>query len=590
MKNIGNFNIAIINKNVNSPKKRVKKLSSKKQNFQISNKFDNEMKKNKKILNEINDYQEEVIFEHIGDINKKSEYGKMNYKYRIVEICISILMICNTFLSIAENEVYVNESNKYISDYMKINNISYIDENVLSIMANRQISKSENTIRYINGGIILITCILIYYSFIISIEIEILNKKLNAGTNIFNSGMLLHFSIEILICIIYIPPFINHVFVGFYLGYYWSYSLNSIISFAVLLKFYFVLRILNILSKWNSDVAQSIANKYNINTGIIFAIKCQFKNMPILFLIIVFSIIFLLLSFLVKTFEFGVKSPKDTVFIGNNDFQNLTDCFNFIVFSMLTVGYGTNEPRSLLGRSIAIITVIVGNLIIALLIASLAVIFEFTTNEKKSFLMLKKITADDNCYFKASKIILKVFELRIYQEKILKAKNSSSNFLKSPKITDKNNFKRSNLNQSILFKNGDKISNTFKKLKNKEDNNVEVIIDRITQKFLLITELKRNIYVFINDFNTATSFELPLDENIKYIDSYIKKSVGVIEILSDELQKSILDTHCINNDVKYFSIKMKNIVMMQDKISSYIINLNNSSFNSKNNKILHPYE
>ena len=545
----------------------------------------------------------------------------------------------------------------------------------LKKMGDREITKAENSIRFLNLILIFISCCLIYYNYSLEHKILKLNFRVTQSENIFTSDLAKHLLFDLLICLICLPPYLNYVVVGEYLGYLWSYNINSIISLIVIGKLYFVLKFIKLTSKWTSDLSSSISKKYNVRTGVILAVKCEFKDRPFLLLGCVFFLIFMISSFVIRTFEFGVKKSIDRTFIGDNQMQTLSGCFHFIVFSMTTVGYGDFTPKSILGRSIAIISCIVGNLLIALIIASLAVLSEFTNGEKKAYSIIKKLIADDNAKTKAANVIFIIIRLRnsVCKTNInrndlkikrgndgSKKKANSKNlrkadgFLKAIELAYNNNPEENNpnfsktihmINSSNLIKRNNisslmltssyptkQLSNNnlkakdftpksvksiksisskeFQKNKNinteKSDQNkiikskiykamvnsqinYENSVSLIKQRFIILTELKRMVHIFKNDYKLATSYSLPIDEMLNMIDLSFKNNVETFKSILKNLEGCDCEVLDISETNKLNKKKIKSIIKMQDDVFSYLININNIKYKSfvkeKNQKL-----
>ena len=478
-----------------------------------------------------NHTREEVLYDFIDEMNKKTEYYSILMKIRYSDILISILMIVNIILSILDNEIYIKKTNDFLVEKMNNENITLISKEVLEEIGEREISSSENIIRYIEGVIILISLVLIYLTYYFKIQIYKLSGFLSKNDGIFSSGEWKFLLIEFLVCAIYLPPNVNFVLVGKYIGYFWSYHINSMVSLLVIVKLFFVMRIINETSRWTSDTSKLICRKYNVRTGVAFAIKCEFKERPFILLSIIFLLVLTITSFILRTFEFGVKLDTDTTFIGNNSLQNLLNCFHFISFSMTTVGYGDIVPHSILGRCIAIISCIIGNLIIGLIIASLAVISEFTNGERKAYSIIKKLSADDNAMKKAALVIHTILQLRKSGER-------------KENITVSQNFQT-----SILHK-----------------------------RFVTIAQLKMQIHNFKNDFKIAVSHHLPIDEHFRILDTTITSNAMRLLHNFSLLNSSDLDLHEVVEQIKESKPKLKEVVSMQKKISNYVVQLNSKGF------------
>ena len=191
---------------------------------------------------------------------------------------------------------------------------------------------------------------------------------------------------------------------------------------------------------------------------------------------------------------------------------------------MITVGYGDMFPKSHFGRFIVIIAAIIGMLLVSLIVVSLAVLTEFTDEEKKAYNVIKKIQADSSAFQKAANVICDVCKLRYLNEKKKKEKNRS----------------------------GDNI---------------------LGQRFIILTQLKRNISFFKNDFKIAASFTIPVDEMLKFLEF---KLTGDLKELNEKLSSLSQSEESLDRIEKIqedLSIKMDPILRRQEKIAKYIIAL-----------------
>lgn len=519
--------------------------------------------------------REEVLYDFVENLNKNSAFGKFKASMHCQEITISILMTLNIILSIIDNEFYISETNTYLKDYMNDNKIPNMSEFVLKQMGERDISLKENIARTIIGIIILFSLVIIYLFHCNVVRMNHLSGRLSASDGIFTSNQWMIMFVEMLLCCIYIPPNVNYVMVGNFLGYLWSYNINSLVSLCALSKFYFVVKIINETSKWTTDISGSICNKHNVRTGLIFAVKCEFKERPFLLSSILFLLFLGVFSFILRTFEFGVKLETDKTFIGNNELQLLTNCFDLIVFTMTTVGYGDLLPNSLLGRIVCIVACIVGNLIIALIIASLAVVSEFSNGEKKAYSIIKKLMADDNALKKAAEVVNTLIRLRftcrLRQKTIL---------LKTTKKSSEGNTNRDSTLRNIVPSLREEAIIAQKMIFKGKNFDLDSI-SLLNQRFVIIAELKRKIFVYKNDYKIATSQTIPIDENLNILNSQVKKNL-------DNLHTSFLLLNECNDDINAMIThtevlvpKLKNIFSMQQEITSYIIKNNNNKYCDK---------
>lgn len=478
--------------------------------------------------------REEILYSIVDDIHSRSEFGLSKKTTRKLRFSLSILMTINILLSIVDNEIFISNTNVFFTEHLNKYKIDKLDPSVLKQIQDRVLSPVENTIRYINGVIILISMFLILLIFKRKAERLRLSQIISENQGIFSPLVLKQMLVELLLCSIYLPPHLNIVFTGTFQGNYWTYSLNSIFSLVIMIKIYFFLKLLVMVSKYTSDSASTVCRKYNVKSGMMFALKCNLKQRPLIVLGFLMGFMLLICSFTLRTFEFGVRSPDDKAFIGNNPLQSLANCFFFIFFSMTTVGYGDFVPQSLLGRIIAIISMIVGNIILALIIASLSILSEFNVGEKKAYSKLKKLFAVDNAMIKAGTVLKAVFSLR------------------------------NTLNQNVGDKNG-------------KANSENEMVRTLTEKFINFTQLKRDVSIFKNDYKIAKSLSLPLDETLKYLDKNISTNLnsfadvissydGAEDKINEVLSKSL---QCKE--------QLKEIVKMQNEIAKYLIENNNNN-------------
>ena len=485
------------------------------------------------LIKKAEETREDVLYQIVEDIHSKSSYGLNNSLSKKLRYLLTSLVSLNILLSIIDNEIYISKTNDFLSGYMETKNIKFMTKAVLQYMDERELTSLENGIRYANGLLVLVCAIIIIVLFNKKAERLRLSGLLSNNEGLFNKLLFKSFILEILLCLIYLPPYINLVFTGEFQNTYWSYSLNSIISLTIMLKVYFLLKLMSKTSRWTTDSASTICRKYHVRTGLVFAIKCDIKKRPFLVLGIMMGFVILVCSFTIRTFEFGVKEFTDTKFIGNNPFQNLNNCVYFIFFTMTTVGYGDFVPKSLLGRIIAILSMIVGNIILALIIASLSVLSEFNNGEKKAYSKLKKIFAVDNAMIKAGSVIKSVIFLR--------------------GVLNKN-------------RNGNSL-----------DLELEVRVRNLTTKFVTLTQLKRDVSIFKNDFKIAKSLSLPLDETLKHIENQIKSNINIFKKEIERYNEAENSIKQILNQSIQCKDQLREILKMQESIAEYLIENNNYS-------------
>jgi len=229
-----------------------------------------------------------------------------------------------------------------------------------------------------------------------------LENKLSKYDGIVSSGLLWREIIEILFVIIFYPPFQNHILSGTMLDLYFVYNLNSLIVAFVILKCYLIIRVYSYFSKWTSDEAISLCNKYNVDSGLSFAFKAELTYRPYIALFFVTIVVISICAYFVRIGEYGVMDYQTQAknLSEQNDLAYLLNCIWLIIITMVTVGYGDEFPRSHFGRIVIIIASILGMLLVSIIIVSLGNLIEFTDEEKKAYSLLNKMKADDNAFNK----------------------------------------------------------------------------------------------------------------------------------------------------------------------------------------------
>jgi hypothetical protein len=248
-----------------------------------------------------------------------------------------------------------------------------------------------------------------------------------------------------------------------------------------------------------------------------------------------------LCAFAMRNFEFGVKDPTGVTLglKGDNDLQNLMNCFWLIIVTMTTVGYGDMFPRSILGRLIGVIACIIGMIIVSMIIVSLAVITQFTNDEEKAYMKLKKLKAEENVSEKAADVIKAVIIMR--RISLEKARNN----------------------------------------KKKDNSKAKSGYTLLTRHFVYITQLKRSISNFKNDFKIAISHSEPVDDLLIRLEGELEENIKKIcenkleMIRVDEILRKVID---LQEDIR---IKTSHITNRQRRISNYLLYLNNLNYHKK---------
>lgn len=105
--------------------------------------------------------------------------------------------------------------------------------------------------------------------------------------NMCSSGLYKGLLVELVICSLFDPPYVNSIFNGKMLGGKYSYSLDDMMVVIAFAKCYVVIRLYYHYSKWNTNKVQAMAKKHNVTGMYLFPFKCELKYRPFSFLLCV---------------------------------------------------------------------------------------------------------------------------------------------------------------------------------------------------------------------------------------------------------------------------------------------------------------
>ena len=484
------------------------------------------------------------INQELNSNNSTSVYERTRLNVKYVDVIIGILAFSNIVITIIDNELYIIKNDEYYD-----NRNEFITPQNIKIMGDRKISNKENICRIINIFIAFFTLIFVIIRYSLILKLLKLENKLSKYDNLISSGLLWREILEILFVIILYPPYLNSIINGTMLDLYFVYNFNSIVAAIVILKCYLIIRVYSYFSKWTSDEAISLCNKYNVESGLSFALKAELTYRPYIAIFLVTLIIVLICAYFVKIAEYGIMEYKtESINLSDkNDLAYLLNCIWLIIITMVTVGYGDEYPKSHFGRIVIIIAAILGMLLVSIIIVSLGNLIEFTDEEKKAYSLLKKMKADDNAFNKAGNVIGILCKMRYLFERRIKGNNIKKN---------------SNLN-------------TFNNNNNDYDGSNKTIL---IKRFILLTKLKRAVSMFKSDFKLATSFSIPVDEMLKFLESKLSSDIKELNSKLDILQTTEGKLDKIEIVQKNISDSMDPILKRQQKIAKYIIEINNQLY------------
>ena len=316
-------------------------------------------------------------------------------------------IICFFILSDVSLSVYTNS--RFTVDELDLND-KFVKERFA-------VDQEIEDLRLCIMGIIGIIEMLIIAKYLI--KVNLLRSSLHASKNdnIFTTSLFKPMILEMVVLVVFTPPQINGYFQGDMLFGYYTYSSDSFILLAKIFKLYYLAIIYSHLALWTSERATEIAKENKASIGANFAFKATFKATPCLFILILLVFTIILMSFMLRIFEYGFSQDAGDKMIAsakaikNAQFDSYIDVVWVVIITLLTVGYGDIFPKTHLGRLIAFFSSIIGMIITSLLVVKLTNFVELTVDEKKAFNDIKKSEDLKKLKLYSSNLIKTIFKL-----------------------------------------------------------------------------------------------------------------------------------------------------------------------------------
>ena len=343
-------------------------------------------------------------YKMLSNDNVSSELKSVKTCGKAIDIIISAIVVFNVCVALYENYDFTTKRNNPFKEANAGDEIN-------------------TTLKYIEIGcsvLLIIFMFVRYHVFLMQLRKEGMACQ---NDNFCTTGLWKGLLLESFIMAFFTPfgkDSDNYFFTGEMLDGVYVYPLDSLSTFLICFKSYYVFRLFMIFSKWNSEETLNIAKENKITVGVLFALKSSIKQHPFMFLIVSMAVSLGFCGFLVKVFEQGYTANASptaggTQKGGNPDFEAYLDSFWLIVITMLTVGYGDLFPKTHLGRIVIIYTTLAGMVIISFLIVSLSNWTDLTPEEKKSFVLIQRREAIEIMNTEAKAFIrmnMKLFYLR----------------------------------------------------------------------------------------------------------------------------------------------------------------------------------
>ena len=459
-----------------------------------------------------------------------SNHGITLLKIKYCDIFLGLSSILSMLFAIIDNELYASNSLKFLNNKIEELKKEVWTFEILKQIKDRKISETENTLRTFNIIISSISCVILIFKYNYQIYISKLDKRISEYDGLFSSRLIFWLILECVITIIFYPPYLNIVFFGNRINIVYAYSLNAIFLPLNAIKLYNVFRLIMLFSRYNTRISQTICQSHKTSSGITFVIKSEINSKKLL--IITCTVLFLcvFVTAIIRDFE-CLSFDKHTFLEGKkglNDLQNYMNNLWLILITLTNVGYGDEYPRTLFGRIIIFFISFLGLLGLGIVIATLSEKLEFTQNEKKAYLRLKKIFDPENLQHKSGNIIKTI---------LLMARNIK-------------------LRGGI----GEERSANLK------------------EKICLLLKIRAETRCFINELHVSRVYSMPLNDIVKTLETKLYDNLV-------DITKDLENINMIENDFKlleenqiYIQEKLKKINYLQIEIGKYLLEKQNYNY------------
>ena len=476
-------------------------------------------------------YDTEVIFEFDELLNQgehNTSYIKTKQKIKICSIIGFILIQLSVIITLIENQLHISNISNFIHNYgvTNISNIKSISPTVAS-----------NVLLSFNMLISISCSIVVVIIYIFRMRQYKIDMKIDKNDNLFSSGLWKGCGLKALICLIFYPPGVKGIIVfGTPEETLSIFSWNSVLTIVSMLKLLFLINLIRLFSEFSDDISKVICKNYNVKNSIMFSLKSLMKKHSLI-LICVFSFyIMAISSIIVRDFEFAYYEKGVNV----SNTTTLTNSF-WLMFSVLTtLSIGDYYPVTNKGNIFCVIAGIIGYYILTTLFFSLSEYSEFSFNEKKSFIKLKKILSGENDENKAANVIRCFILLR---KKIINYRNS----------------KKDKWSLNITYDQSSSYSR----------------VEILQEIFGLACVQKLNIKLLKNEYMMAKNCGVPVDELIMNTSNKFQLTMDTCIHLMHKMKNVTDNLEAIEESQEAIQKRFNEIEEMQKDIEKYLVKINN---------------
>lgn len=476
-------------------------------------------------------YDTEVIFEFDELLNqgeRNTPYIHTKQKIKALSFIGFVLIHLSVLTTLIENQLHISHISNYLHSHevLNIDNIKAISPTMAS-----NILLSFNMVFSVSCSLVVVVI------YIFRMRQYKIDKKIDKNDTLISSGLWKGCVLKSLICFVFYPPGVKGIIIiGTPEETMNIFTWNSIFTIIGMIKLFLLVNLIRLFSEFSDDISKSICKNYNVKHSVMFSLKSLIKKHSLILICIFSFYIMIISSIIVRDFEFAYY--KNGVNVSNT--TSLANSF-WLVFSVITtLSIGDYYPVSNKGNIFCVIAGIIGYYILTALFFSLSEYSEFSFNEKKSFMKLKKIFSGENDENKAANVIRCLILLR-------------KNFI---------NYKNSKKDKWSLNITYDQSSSYSR-------------VEIIKEIFGLACVQKLNIKLLKNEYMMAKNCGVPVDELIMNISNKFQLTMDTCIHLMHKMKNVNDNLESIEESQEAIQKRFNEIEEMQKDIEKYLVKINN---------------
>jgi hypothetical protein len=253
-------------------------------------------------------------------------------------------------------------------------------------------------------------------------------------------GLYKQMALEICLTAVHCPPGLDYTFEVNIMRFTVVYSLDTFLTFFVLLRAYLALRVLLHFSEYTTTRARWVLRAFNLDVSTSFTLKAYIYSRPMITVSLVFIVCSVFWAELLLLSEKPERITEEGCTDGSpcteeSALHEFSNCFWLTFVTTSTVGYGEIYPYTHVGRAVAMLACILGNVYTGLLVLALQSNLDVSDVQQRVMTYTFIRNNHSRMYSSAVTSVRQFLKLRTLH-KSFKDKYAQVSLLKSYKITN----------------------------------------------------------------------------------------------------------------------------------------------------------